>query len=141
MKLVKIIIRPERFGFVKYGLEENGFYGMTITAVEGQGEQKRISPEPCKGLKAFDLHPKIQIEIVVDYDRVDYLISTIAESCRNENISDCRIYIIPVEKTIRILKGEVLEESPVGGTFGIAAPASSEHIPVGECDENGTCCE
>ena len=45
MKLVKTIIKPERLEFVKKALEENGFKGMTITEVQGRGEQKGIALE------------------------------------------------------------------------------------------------
>ena len=43
MKLVKAIIKPEPFEFVKQALEDNGFAGMTISEVKGRGEQKGIS--------------------------------------------------------------------------------------------------
>jgi len=122
MKLVRTILRPERFEFVRKALEENRFTGMTITAVDGQGDQKHFPPDNCDGLNSFDLLPRIQIDIVVDYAKVDPLISTIVETCRTEHVGDCRIFVIPVEKAIRVLKGEVLEEFLVGGTFGIVVP-------------------
>lgn len=42
MKLIKTIIKPERFEFIKKAVEEKGFNGMTITEVKGRGEQKGI---------------------------------------------------------------------------------------------------
>lgn len=106
MKLVKAIIKPERFEFVKKALEEKGFNGMTITEVKGRGEQKGISLEYRGGLMTVDLLPKIQIEIVVKAADLDRLITTISESARTGKIGDGKIFVIPVEKAIRIRTGE-----------------------------------
>ena len=106
MKLVKAIIKPERFEFVKKALEDGGFKGMTITEVRGRGEQKGIALEYRGGLMTVDLLPKIQIEIVVRAEEVDSLISTIMESAKTGKIGDGKIFVIPVEKAIRIRTGE-----------------------------------
>jgi nitrogen regulatory protein P-II 1 len=107
MKLVKAIIKPERFEFVKKSLEEKGFKGMTISEVKGRGEQKGITLEYRGGLMTVDLLPKMQIEIVVRDSDVDSLISTISESARTGKIGDGKIFVIPVERAIRIRTGEI----------------------------------
>lgn len=107
MKLIKAIIKPERFEFVKKSLEEKGFKGMTITEVKGRGEQKGITLEYRGGLMTVDLLPKIHLEIVVRDSELDLLISTIMESARTGKIGDGKIFIIPVEKSIRIRTGEI----------------------------------
>jgi len=109
MKLVKAIIKPERLEFVKKALEEKGFKGMTITEVQGRGEQKGIALEYRGGLMVVDLLPKIQIEIVVKSGETDSLISTISEAAKTGKIGDGRIFVIPVEKSIRIRTGETDE--------------------------------
>lgn len=109
MKLIKAIIKPERLEFVKRALEENGFAGLTITEVKGRGEQKGIALEYRGGIMIVDLLPKIQIEIVIPDGDVDRLISTITSSAHTGNVGDGRIFVIPVEKTIRIRTGEVEE--------------------------------
>jgi nitrogen regulatory protein P-II 1 len=106
MKMVKAIIKPERFEFVKKALEEKGFKGMTITEVKGRGEQKGITLEYRGGLMTVDLLPKVQIEIVVRDSELDLLISTIMESSRTGKIGDGKIFVLPVEKSIRIRTGE-----------------------------------
>ena len=106
MKLVKTIIKPERFEFVKKALEDKGFKGMTITEVKGRGEQKGITLEYRGGLMTVDLLPKIQLEIVVRDNELDTLISTLMESARTGKIGDGKIFVMPVEKSIRIRTGE-----------------------------------
>ena len=106
MKLIKAIIKPERFEFIKKALEEKGFVSMTITEVRGRGEQKGITLEYRGGLMNVDILPKIQIEIVVKEKDVDTVVAIITESARTGKIGDGKIFVIPVEKAIRIRTGE-----------------------------------
>jgi nitrogen regulatory protein P-II 1 len=107
MKMVIAIIKPERFEFVKKALEDKGFNGMTITDVKGRGEQKGITLEYRGGQYTVDLLPKIQIEIVVRDTDIDNLLTTITDSARTGKIGDGKIFIIPIEKSIRIRTGEM----------------------------------
>jgi nitrogen regulatory protein P-II 1 len=104
--MIKTILKPERFEFVKKALEEKGFISMTITEVRGRGEQKGISLEYRGGLMTVDMLPKIQLEIVVKEKDVDTVITTITESARTGKIGDGKIFVIPVERSIRIRTGE-----------------------------------
>lgn len=106
MKLIKTILKPERFEFVKKALEDKGFISMTVTEVRGRGEQKGISLEYRGGLMTVDMLPKIQLEIVVKEKDVDTVITTISESARTGKIGDGKIFVIPVEKSIRVRTGE-----------------------------------
>lgn len=107
MKMVKAIIKPERFEFVKKALEDKGFVGMTMSEVKGRGEQKGITLQYRGGLMTVDLLPKIQLEIVIRDSDVDNLIVTITEAARTGKIGDGKIFILPVEKSIRIRTGEM----------------------------------
>jgi nitrogen regulatory protein P-II 1 len=107
MKMVKAIIKPERFEFVKKALEEKGFAGMTVSEVRGRGEQKGITLQYRGGLMTVDLLPKIQLEIVVRDTDVDNLVATITEAARTGKIGDGKIFIMPLEKSIRIRTGEM----------------------------------
>jgi nitrogen regulatory protein P-II 1 len=106
MKLIKTILKPERFEFVKKALEDKGFISMTVTEVRGRGEQKGISLEYRGGLMTVDMLPKIQVEIVVKEKDVDTVINTISESARTGKIGDGKIFVIPVERAIRVRTGE-----------------------------------
>ncbi len=106
MKLVKAIIKQERFEFIKKALEDKGFVSMTIAEVRGRGEQKGITLEYRGGLMNVDILPKVQIEIVVKEKDVDTVVAIIIESARTGKIGDGKIFVIPVEKSIRIRTGE-----------------------------------
>jgi len=107
MKMVIAIIKPERFEFVKKALEDKGYTGMTVAEVNGRGEQKGISLEYRGGRMVVDLLPKIRIEIVTRDADVDDLVTTIVEAARTGKIGDGKIFIMPVEKSIRIRTGDM----------------------------------
>jgi nitrogen regulatory protein P-II 1 len=110
MKLIKAIIKPERFEFVKKALEEKGYIGMTVSEVKGRGEQKGIALQYRGKVMSVDMLPKIQIEIVVWDENADDLIALIMGSARTGKIGDGKIFVLPVERAIRIRTGETEAE-------------------------------
>lgn len=107
MKLIKAIIKPERFEIVKKALEEKGVTGMTVTEVQGRGEQKGITLEYRGKPMLVDMLPKIQIEIIAREQETDELIATIIESAKTGRIGDGKIFVLPVETAIRVRTGEI----------------------------------
>ncbi len=106
MKLIKAIVRPERLEFIKKALEGIGSYGMTVLDVMGRGDQKGIQLQYRGGIMTVDLIPKIQIEIVVKDADADQVIRAVAESARTGKIGDGRIFVLPVERSVRVRTGE-----------------------------------
>lgn len=109
MKKIEAFIKPERFDFVKKSLEEQGIIGMTIIEVNGRGDQKGITIQYRGGAIEVDLIPKIKLEIVVRDEEAEKVIDIIKTSARTGRIGDGRIFVIPVERSIRVRTGE--EES------------------------------
>jgi nitrogen regulatory protein P-II 1 len=107
MKMIKAIIRPERFDFVKKALEDKGCYGMTVAEVRGRGSQKGIAIKYRRSTMVVDLLPKISIEVVVNDANADMVIDTIAKAAKTGKIGDGRIFVMPVERAIRIRTDEV----------------------------------
>jgi nitrogen regulatory protein P-II 1 len=109
MKMVVAIIRPEKLECVKTALEEKGFVAMTITEVRGRGEQKGIKLQFRGRTVEVDLLQKTKIEIVASENEVDEIISTIVNSARTGKYGDGRIFVIPVERSVKIRTGEELK--------------------------------
>jgi len=80
---------------------------MTISEVKGRGEQKGITLQYRGGQMTVDLLPKIQLEIVIRDTDVDNLVATIIEAARTGKIGDGKIFIIPIEMSIRIRTGDM----------------------------------
>jgi nitrogen regulatory protein P-II 1 len=107
MKLIKTIIKPERFEVVKKALEDNGVTGMTVMEVQGRGEQKGITLEYRGKTMTVDMLPKIQIEIIVRDHEVEDLITTIIGAAKTGKIGDGKIFVLPVDTAIRVRTGEM----------------------------------
>ncbi|KQC06507.1 MAG: transcriptional regulator [Methanolinea sp. SDB] len=106
MKMVKAIIRPERLEFVKKALEVEGIFGMTISEVMGRGDQKGISLQYRGGTMTVDLIPKIEIDIVVGDTDAGLVIQKIRDAAYTGKIGDGRIFLLPVERSIKVRTGE-----------------------------------
>ncbi len=107
MKKIEAIIRPERFNQVKATLEEMGVSGMTSYEVRGRGRQKGLEFTHRAGTYRVDLLPKTKIEIVIDDGNVDRVVEAICTVGRTGEIGDGKIFVLPVDKAIRIRTGEV----------------------------------
>jgi len=106
MHLVTAIIRPERLDFVKKALEDQGFYGMTITEVRGRGEQKGIALQFRGGTMSVDMLPKCRVEVAVADDLVDTAIQAICSAARTGKVGDGKIFVLPIARTVRVRTGE-----------------------------------
>ncbi|HUT27588.1 MAG TPA: P-II family nitrogen regulator [Methanomassiliicoccales archaeon] len=106
MKKIEAIIRGERLEAVKVGLEKIDVNAMTITDVLGRGEQKGLEFTHRAGKYRVDMLPKVKVEVVVNDDRAQAVIDAIVECARTGEIGDGKIFVVPVEETIRIRTGE-----------------------------------
>jgi nitrogen regulatory protein P-II 1 len=119
MKKIEAIIRHERLQEVQDALDQLGVSGLTVSEVVGCGRQKGYT-EQYRGVRAnISLLPKIKVESVVPSDIVDSAVEAIATAARTGEIGDGRVFVYPVEQSLRIRTGESGEESvrheePVG---------------------------
>jgi nitrogen regulatory protein PII len=106
MKKIEAIIKPFKLDDVKDGLNELGIKGMTISEVKGYGRQKGHT-EIYRGAEYLvDFIPKVKIEIVVPAERVDQVVEKIRESANTGKIGDGKIFVLPIERIIRVRTGE-----------------------------------
>jgi nitrogen regulatory protein P-II 1 len=106
MKKIETIIKPFKLDEVKDALNAQGIKGMTITEVKGYGRQ-RGHTEIYRGTEyQTDFLPKIKIEIVLEESILEKVIKTILETANTGKVGDGKIFVLPVEQTIRIRTGE-----------------------------------
>ena len=106
MKQIQAIIRPEKLDPVKDALVAIGINGMTVTSVQGFGQQMGHT-EVYRGVKMeARLLPKVMITTVVSDGSVDAVIEAIRSRARTGDIGDGKIIITNVENSIRIRTGE-----------------------------------
>ena len=110
MKKIEAVIKPFKLEDVKEAVLDLGVTGMTITEVKGFGRQKGHK-EIYRGAEyVVDFLPKTKIEVVVQSDIVSRVIETIKEKAYTGEIGDGKIFVLSVEKAIRIRTGEEDED-------------------------------
>ena len=112
MKKIEAIIKPFKLEDVKSALLGAGIEGMTVSEVKGYGQQKGHN-ELYRGAEyVVDFISKVKIEIVVSNEEyAQKAIQLIIENAKTGKIGDGKIFVMPVEQTIRIRTGEKDEEA------------------------------
>ena len=106
MKKIEAIIKPFKLDDVKEAILKLGVGGITITEVKGFGRQKGHK-EIYRGAEyVVDFLPKVKIEVVVSTDLAPRVIEAIKKNSYTGQIGDGKIFVLPVEKAVRIRTGE-----------------------------------
>lgn len=106
VKQIQAVIRPEKLDPVKDALVAIGINGLTVTSVQGFGQQLGHT-EMYRGVKVdARFLSKVMLTTIVNDDKVDAVIEAIKTSARTGQVGDGKIVVLPVETTIRIRTGE-----------------------------------
>lgn len=106
MKKIEAIIRPEKLNITKDALNENGFRGISVLDIKGQGQQKGKS-EIWRGKRyRMDLLPKTKIELIIADEELDKAIEIIIDSSQTGSIGDGIIVVSDIINVYRIRTGE-----------------------------------
>lgn len=111
MKLIVAIIKPFKLDEVRTALTELGIAGMTVTDVKGFGRQKGHT-EVYRGAEyVVNFLPKVKIEVAVSDDKVDAVVAALETTAKTGSIGDGKIFVSPLEQSIRIRTGESGDEA------------------------------
>ena len=106
MKMIVAVIKPSRLDAVLDAVTEAGASGLTVTEVRGYGRQ-RGKTEVYRGAEyEVKLLPKVKLEIAVTADVVDRVIEAISRTANTGKIGDGKIFVLDLEKAVRIRTGE-----------------------------------
>ena len=111
MKKIEAVIKPFKLDEVKDALGEVGVLGMTVTEVKGFGRTGGKREVYRGSAYVVDFVPKVKIEVVVADPLVVQVIDAIEKTARTGRIGDGKIFVTPVEESIRIRTGERGEEA------------------------------
>jgi len=106
MKKIEAIIRPFKLEDVKLALVNAGIVGMTVSEVRGFGRQKG-QVERYRGSEfTVEFLQKLKLEVVVDDDRVETVVTAIQDAARTGEIGDGKIFISTIDSVLRIRTGD-----------------------------------
>jgi nitrogen regulatory protein P-II 1 len=106
MKLVIGIVRPEKANDVLEALYRAEVRGISLSRVQGHGgELDRV--ETYRGTRVqVGLADKVRFEIAVSDGFLDTAIEALCEGARTGEVGDGKIFVLPLEKVVRIRTGE-----------------------------------
>lgn len=111
MKEVMAIIQLNKMEATKDALEVIGISSFTAYKASGRGKQKGLQiphPTPLDETdeKRMKYIPKRMISVMVEDEFVPAVVAVITKVNRTGNYGDGRIFVIPVEESVRIRTGE-----------------------------------
>ncbi len=108
MKLVLAIIQPTKLSPLRQALVKMDVERMTVCDAQGYGRQ-RGRTEMYRGIEyKTNLLRKVALEIVVNEDFLERTVDTIQAVARTGpegTIGDGKVFVVPVERVIRISDG------------------------------------
>ncbi len=106
MRLIVAYIQPEKLNDVTQSLFGAEVYKLSVTNALGCGQQRGYH-ETYRGVDIeVNLLKKVRIEIAVNEEFVQSTIDAIVKGARTGNIGDGKLFVIPLERCIRIRTGE-----------------------------------
>jgi nitrogen regulatory protein P-II 1 len=117
VKLVIGIVRPERANDVLEALYRAEVRGISMSRVQGHGgELDRVETYRGSTVKV-EVTDKVRFEIGVSDNFVQPTVDAICDGARTGEVGDGKIFVVPVERVVRIRTGETDEAAvtPVGG--------------------------
>lgn len=117
MKKIEAFIRHEAFEPIRDRLAHMGLPSMSVSEVKGSGRQAGAVDDYHGRRAGIFLRPKIKLEIVLDDADVERAVDAILTLAQTGHPGDGKIFILPVEESIRVRTGErgdiVLEPHPL----------------------------
>ena len=109
MKLIVAYIQPDKLNDVKQELYKQEIFKISVTNAMGCGQQMGYT-ETYRGVDVeVNLLKKVRIEIAVTEPFVKKTTDAIIAGARSGEIGDGKIFVLPIEETIRIRSGETGE--------------------------------
>lgn len=116
MKLVIGIVRPEKANDVLGALYRADVRGFSLSRVQGHGgELDRVETYRGTTVK-IGLAEKVRFEVAVSDSFVQPTIDALCEGARTGEVGDGKIFVVPLERVVRIRSGEADDAAvtPVG---------------------------
>ena len=111
MKLILAIIKPFKLDEVREALTALGVQGLTVSEARGFGRQKGQT-EIYRGAEyEVKFVPKVRIDVAVPDDLAEAVVEAIQSTAVTGQIGDGKIFVLEIEKAIRIRTGETDDDA------------------------------
>jgi nitrogen regulatory protein P-II 1 len=105
MKLIQVIVAPEKLEAVKDALAEAEVFRFTISEVLGTGHQ-RGAAEAGEASLDIEMFKKLKLEIAVNDDFVQPTIDAVLKAAGEDVVGVGKLLVLKLDDVIRIRTGE-----------------------------------
>ncbi len=108
MKLIKVILKPERAIVLKDELQSMGFHGITSKESHGFGETKVIKKQIYRGRvyeERADAVKRVELELVAPDERLEDVKKIVEDIGKTGTGGDGRLYISTLDEALHIHSG------------------------------------
>jgi nitrogen regulatory protein P-II 1 len=105
MKLITAIVEPDVTDDLVLAVTGAGAHGLTASEVIGLGEAHRRAGAASSASCAAML-PGVRVDIVVQDDVVDAVVTAIGKCANTGTIGDGKIWVSPIDSVLRTRTGE-----------------------------------
>jgi nitrogen regulatory protein PII len=96
---------------VREAVSKIGISGMMVSEVKGFGAQSGHT-ETYRGAEyTVNFVPKIKLEIAVKDEMAEQVVEAISNAARTGKIGDGKVFVLELEKALRVRTGETDEEA------------------------------
>lgn len=106
MKIIKAVVRPHLYEDIAEALAGIGIVGVTATECMGHGRQKGHTAVYRGTEYDTKFVSKVNLEVVVENDRVDEAVELIESIARSGEVGDGKIFVKELDDAIRIRDGQ-----------------------------------
>ena len=105
MKLIQVIVAPEKLEAVKDALAQADVYRFTISEVMGTGHQ-RGAADAGEAQLDIEMFKKLKLEIAVNHNFVQRTIDAVLKAAGEDVVGVGKLLVLKLDDVIRIRTGE-----------------------------------
>ncbi len=106
MKLITAIIKPFKLDEVRQAVADIGIQGVTVTEVQGYGQQLGHTEVHRGAAYRVDFSPRTKIELAVDDSIAEQVLEAVCNVARTGAAGDGKIWVLELEQALRVRTGE-----------------------------------
>jgi len=106
MKYILAFVPPDRFDSLVEELSERHVHGLSISRVQGFGQEHDPGHPEHRDHAGVDLVHKMRVEIICNDREVDDLLAAFYQAVHTGRAGDGKVFVLPVDDAFRLKTGE-----------------------------------
>ena len=106
MKKIEAVIQVHKLADVRDALVKVGVEGLTISEVQGWGDEPGHTELYRGSTHTVDLSPRVKVELLLEDFKAPQVVDALWRAARTGHEGDGKVFVSPVEDVVRIRTGQ-----------------------------------